>query len=98
MRALALLITCVLGLTLITGARSSLTHNQVSHRAAVLAVSSADALHVLHRPDQSATLPPAAAAGSGGAVSTGFANSSTSVSSRTAHTPQVRGPPAQALA
>jgi hypothetical protein len=97
-RALALLLTCILGLTLVSGARAAVTHKQVAHRAAVLAVSTADGLHLGQRPDQAGTLPSAAATGSNAAVFTRCADSSTAVSSRTAHAPQVRGPPGQALA
>jgi hypothetical protein len=97
-RALALLITCVLGLTLVTAARSSAAHKQVAHRVAVLAVSTADVQQLLHRTDQPGTPPTGSSVVAAPLMSAGFTNSSVRVSSRTAHTPQVRGPPDQALA
>jgi hypothetical protein len=97
-RALALLITCLLGLALVTAARSTAVHEPVAHRAAVVAVTSADVLQILHRTAQPGLLPPAPSGTTVLAGSTGMANSSTPVSSLTAHAPPVRGPPAQALA
>jgi hypothetical protein len=97
-RAAALLLTCILGLTLVTSSRSPVTHKQVTHRPAVLVVTAADGLHLAQRPDLPGNLPAALATGSGGAVATALANSSTAVSSRTADAPQPRGPPGHALA
>jgi hypothetical protein len=98
LRALALLTTCLLGLTLVTAARSSAAHKQLAHRTAVIAVTNADVAHLLHRTDLPSGLPPSAGAPSAAVTSLDFANSSSAVRSRTAHTPQVRGPPGQALA
>jgi hypothetical protein len=98
LRALALLITCVCGLTLVTAAHSSAAHKPAAPRVAVLAVTSADVQQLLHRADQPAGPPLAPPVGAPGAGPADFANSSLSVSSRTAHTPQVRGPPGHALA
>lgn len=97
-RAVAVLLTCLLGLTLLTAARSGTVHKQLAHRVAVVAATSADGAQFLHRSDLPAGLPPAAAETARVSALVDFTNSSRAVSSRTAETPRVRGPPGQALA
>src|SRR4051794_31717628 len=87
LRALALLLTCVLGLTLVSTARSTAARKQVTHRVAVLAVSSADVAQLAHRIDSPAGLPPTTSEAAPVAGWRGFANSSRAISSSTAHTP-----------
>jgi hypothetical protein len=98
LRALALLLTCVLGLTLVTAAGSGQAHRHLARGVAVVAVTGSDTLHSAFRHDQDATLQSAPAAAVGLAGRLGPSDSSTSVSSRTARTPKVRGPPEEALA
>jgi hypothetical protein len=97
LRALALLITCLLGLTLVTAAHSTHTHKHVSHGVAVLAVSTVDLPQHAPRPDHHGlAAPPTVTTATVEGSDT--SDSSTRVSSYTAQTPQVRGPPAEALA
>jgi hypothetical protein len=97
-RAVAVLLTCLLGLTLLTAARSGTVHKQLDHRVAVVAAASGDGTHFLHRSDSPVGLPPAAAETAEVSASLDFTNSSRAVSSRTADPTRVRGPPGQALA
>jgi hypothetical protein len=97
-RALVLLLLCALGLGLATGAHSAPAHKHVTHAAAVLAVVTSDTAHGTLRTEQpgAVALPAVAAVALAGRV--GTSDSSTRTSSRTAHAPQVRGPPGEALA
>jgi hypothetical protein len=97
-RAVAVLLTCLLGLTLLTAARSGPIHKQLAHRVAVVAATSADGAQFLHRTDPPVGLAPDAAETARPVGSFAFINSSVAVSSRTADAPRVRGPPGQALA
>ena len=98
LRAFVLLLTCVLGLTLVTAAGSGQTHRHLARGVAVLAVTGSDTLQHAFRHDQDATLQSAPAAAVGLTGRLGPSDSSTSVSSHTAQTPKVRGPPEEALA
>jgi hypothetical protein len=98
LRAVAVLLTCVLGLTFVTAARAGHGHKPLARGVAVLAVSGADHAHAVARTDQHGDLTSAPAT-----LTTRFrlaatTDSSVPASSRTAQAPQVRGPPAQALA
>lgn len=97
-RAVAVLLTCLLGLTLLTGARSGIVHKQLVHQVAVVAATSVDGAQFLHRSDLPAGLPPAAVESARIDATLDFTNSSRAVSSRTAEAPRVRGPPGQAVA
>lgn len=97
-RAVAVLLTCLLGLTLLTAGRSGPVHKQLAHRVAVVAAASPDAAQFLHRTDQPVGLPQATAETAGIAGSFSFTDSSRAVSSRTADAPRVRGPPGEPLA
>jgi hypothetical protein len=97
-RALAILVICVLGLALVTAARSAQAHKHVSRGVAVVTVSGADTPHSHLRSDQSGVVAAAPAVNSTFVSWGASADSSTRVSSRTAQAPQVRGPPGQALA
>jgi hypothetical protein len=98
LRALALLLTCVLGLALVTAAHSISSHNHTARGVAVLTVNTVDLPQHASRPDQDGSLAraPTAVATAVGPSST--STSSTDIRSRTAQAPQVRGPPAEALA
>jgi hypothetical protein len=97
-RAVAVLLTCLLGLTLLTAARSGTVHKQLVHRVAVVAATSADGAQFLHRSDSPDGLAPVAVHTVRLDSSFDITNSSRAVSSRTADSPRVRGPPGQALA
>ena len=98
LRTVAALLVCILGLALVTSARTATTHKHLARGTAVLTASTGDLGHGAQRTDQHAAVPAAAPSAP---VLTRFgtsADSSTSASSRTAPTPQVRGPPGQAAA
>lgn len=98
LRTVAALLVCILSLALVTSARTATTHKHLARGTAVLTASTGDLGHGAQRTDQHAAVP---VAPSSGPVLTRLgtsADSSTSASSRTAPTPQVRGPPGQAAA
>jgi hypothetical protein len=97
-RALAILLTCVLGCAVFGAARSGQLHKHVARGVAVVAVSGSNSLQILPHSDQHGTLasaPATAPTRSGRSVTS---DSSPSVSSLPAQAPQVRGPPAKAPA
>lgn len=98
LRAVAILLVGVLGLTAVSAARSEHTHRHLTHAAVVLTASGTDILHTTPRADHSgiAATPPTSVEAAPASV--GTSDSSTRVSSRTAQAPQVRGPPGQVLA
>jgi hypothetical protein len=93
---LALLVACALGLTSGAFARSASVHKHVARGVAAVAVTADDHLPSWQRTDLAAdavtSTPVTALARSGG----GTGNASTPVSSTTAQSPPVRGPPAEA--
>jgi hypothetical protein len=98
LRAVAAILACILGLTVATAARSVHTHKQATRAAAVLSVSVSDTFHGAARGDHHGSLAPTPAPLKTELGHVTTSDSSRSVSSRTARAPQVRGPPAQALA
>jgi hypothetical protein len=98
LRAVALLLVAVLGFAFGTATRSEHAHKRLAHTVAVLALNGADTMHSTPRADHHGMpAPRVAAVGTPPAPAT-TSDSSTGVSSRPAQTPQVRGPPGQALA
>ena len=97
-RALALLLLCVLGLSAATAAHSTPTHRHVVRSVAVLAATGFDTAHATLKAEQPGAVPADAVATGARVGHVDTSDSSTRTSSRTARTPQVRGPPGQALA
>jgi hypothetical protein len=92
--ALALLLALAIGFAVTGLARTGHPHKHTAQVAAVLAVSSVDTQHGGLDLDRSTPVARPAT----GSVADTTRDSSRSVRSRTAHTPQVRGPPGQASA
>ncbi len=97
-RALVLLLLCALGLGLVTAAHSVPSHKHVTHAVAVLAAVSGDTAQAHLRAEPPGAVPVAAVAAGTRTGRFDTSDSSTRASSRTAQTPQVRGPPGEALA
>jgi hypothetical protein len=97
LRALGLLFSFVLGLTLVTAAHAADPHKHAPHAVAVAAITTVDtpsgARHIF---DGDLAAAPRHSALEVAAVDT--PDSSQRARSRTAQTPQIRGPPEQALA
>jgi hypothetical protein len=97
LRAAAALVICLLGLTLATSVHAAQGQRHATRGIAMVATAAADAHPLTSRgePGTLGTAPVSTAAVIGRPTT---ADSSRSASRPTAHTPPVRGPPAQALA
>jgi hypothetical protein len=91
--AASLLLICALALSLAASGRTAHATKHVARGAAVVAVASWEAQHAADTP---ATLPRATTVAEAAPSGTARADSYASVSSPTARTPQVRGPPGEA--
>jgi hypothetical protein len=96
-RAIAILVSCVLGVCLLTAASSGHPVKHTVRGVAVLAVSTPDQPHTArHASDGVVAAAPAVTAAQH--VASGTSDTSQRASFRTAQTSLIRGPPAQALA
>jgi hypothetical protein len=98
LRAVAILLVGVLGFAFGTATRSEHAHKRIAHTVAVLAVNGADTIHSAPRADHHGIAATRVAAVGGPTARVTTSDSSEAVSSHPARAPQVRGPPAQALA
>jgi hypothetical protein len=98
LRAVAVLVTCLLGLTLGTTVHAAAQgHRHIGHGIAVAATPTADSPHLNSRTDHG-TMGTTSTAAAPAVSRSGTADSSTSASRLTAQAPPVRGPPAKAVA
>lgn len=98
LRAGLLLLVCVLALGLATAGTGGTGHGHAHRNAAVLTASTSDTQHVAARQDTPAMLTTSGEVRPVSRGPAGTSDSSSTVISRTAQTPPVRGPPGEAAA